>query len=316
LREEIVDIAKRVIEIERAEIEALLSKIGESFTEAVENILESDGKVVVIGMGKSGIIGKKISATLSSTGTPSIFLHPAEAYHGDLGVVESRDIAILISNSGETDEVIKVLPYLKENGNRTISMSGNSLSTLAKNCHLHLDISVSKEACPLQLAPTSSTTATLVMGDALAVALMEKRGFREENFARFHPGGSLGKRLLTKVVDIMKKDDLPVCSRDSSIKEVIHTISKNRFGLVVVLEDSEVWGVITDGDIRRAMEREEESRFFSLRAEDIATKDPKTISKERKLTDAEEVMVDMKINSLLVVENRKLSGIIQIYDLE
>jgi arabinose-5-phosphate isomerase len=264
-------------------------------------------------MGKSGLIGKKISATFSSTGTPSIFLHPAEGFHGDLGVVESHDTAILISNSGETEEVIRVLPYLKENGNRTIAFSGKGNSTLSKNCDIYLDISVSKEACPLQLAPTSSTTATLVIGDALAVALMEIRGFQEENFARFHPGGSLGKRLLLKVSDVMSSDNLPICEKSSSIKSVIETISKSRFGLVVVLEEKSIFGVITDGDIRRAMENSEE-KFFSLSAYQVANRNPKTISPKAKLSEAEEFMLEKKINSLLVVEE-ELIGIIQIYDI-
>ena len=307
-------IAKEVFEIEASAIANLAKNIDENFKKAIEAILECSGKLIVCGMGKSGIIGKKIAATMASTGTPSFFLHPAEAYHGDLGMIEKEDIVLLISNSGETDEVLKIIPFLKEQGNVTVAMSGNPRSTLAKNSTHHLNIYVEKEACPLQLAPTSSTTATLVMGDALAITLMKLRDFKESDFAQFHPGGSLGRRLLTRVEDVMKRDNLPIVSRDSSIKEIINIVSKARLGLAVVQEADLIVGIITDGDIRRAME-EFEDTFFRLKAEDLMTKNPKTIQKEAKLIDAQNLMNDYKVNSLLVVDNNKLCGVVQIYDL-
>ena len=307
-------IAKEVFEIEARAIANLAKNIDENFKKAIEAILECSGKLIVCGMGKSGIIGKKIAATMASTGTPSFFLHPAEAYHGDLGMIESEDIVLLISNSGETDEVLKIIPFLKEQGNVTVAMSGNPRSTLAKNSTYHLNIYVEKEACPLQLAPTSSTTATLVMGDALAITLMKLRDFKESDFAQFHPGGSLGRRLLTRVEDVMKRDNLPIVSRDSSIKEIINIVSKARLGLAVVQENSSIIGIITDGDIRRAMEEFEET-FFSLKAEDLMSPYPKTINREAKLIDAQNLMNESKVNSLLVTNRGELLGVVQIYDL-
>lgn len=308
-------IAKEVFAIESKEIANLSNLLDENFEKAIKSVYESKGKFIISGMGKSGIIGKKIAATLASTGTPSFFLHPGEAYHGDLGMIEKDDIVLLISNSGETDEVLKLIPFLKAQNNKTISMSGNPSSTLAQNTDYHLNISVEHEACPLQLAPTSSTTATLVMGDAIAVALMKLRDFKDENFAKFHPGGSLGRRLLTTVESIMKKENLPVCSKETDIKEVIHTITDGKCGLVVILKDNEIEGIITDGDIRRFMESHEE-RFFDLKASDMMSKNPKTILESEKLTVANDRMAEYKINSLLVVdETSRLTGIIQMYDL-
>lgn len=309
------DIAKDVFKIQSQELIKVANKITDDFDKIVDSIYASFGKLIVIGMGKSGLIGKKIAATLASTGTPSFFLHPGEAYHGDLGMIEKKDIILLISNSGETDEVLKVIPFLKYQGNTTISMSGNPSSTLAKNTTYHLNVSVEKEACPLQLAPTSSTTATLVMGDALAVALMKLRNFKDKDFAQFHPGGSLGRRLLTTVESVMKKENLPICSETSSIKELLHTITDGKCGLVVVIESQTIKGIITDGDIRRAMERNED-KFFSLKASDLMSNTPKTISKDEKLTTANELMNSLKVNSLLVVDNsNSLTGIVQMYDL-
>lgn len=281
----------------------------------MKSILVTQGKVIVSGMGKSGIIGKKIAATLASTGTPSFFLHPAEAYHGDLGMIEPSDIIILISNSGESDEILKLIPFLKEQGNVLIAMSGNPNSTLAKNSDYHLNISVQKEACPLQLAPTSSTTATLVMGDALAVALMRLRDFKDENFAKFHPGGTLGRRLLTKVGDVMKKDNLPTATAHCSIKAIIHAITDGKCGLVVIMNGKKIAGIITDGDIRRAMESKQD-KFFDLIAKDLMSYNPKMIDINAKLTVASALMNQFKINALLVVDKKQqLVGIIQMYDL-
>ena len=308
-------IAQEVFDIESQEIANLSNLLTIDFENAVKSILNSKGKLIISGMGKSGIVGKKIAATLASTGTPSFFLHPGEAYHGDLGMIEKEDIVLLISNSGETDEVLKIIPFLKYQKNTTISMSGNSDSSLAKNTNFHLNISVNVEACPLQLAPTSSTTSTMVMGDALAVALMKLRDFKDVNFARFHPGGSLGKRLLQNVSNVMKKDSLPIIAPNESVKKVINILSSGKCGLAVVVNDNSIIGVISDGDIRRAMESNE-TNFFKLIALDIMTKEPYTVLENTKLKIAGDLMFSKKINSL-IVENDKglLVGIVQSYDL-
>jgi arabinose-5-phosphate isomerase len=312
---DIKKLAQEVFEIESKEIANLSKRLTDDFEKAINAILQSSGKLIVSGMGKSGIIGKKIAATLASTGTPSFFLHPGEAYHGDLGMIEENDIVLLISNSGETDEVLKLIPFLKHQKNCTISMSGNDDSTLAKNTNYHLNIAVDKEACPLFLAPTSSTTATLVMGDALAVTLMKLRDFKEENFAKFHPGGSLGRRLLTTVGDVMKKKNLPIISSQAAIKEVIQRISEGMLGLVVIIDNNKIIGIITDGDIRRAMESREKD-FFSLFAKDLMSLHPKLIYESDKLISASNIMSQHKINSLLVVnESNDLVGVVQVYDL-
>jgi arabinose-5-phosphate isomerase len=284
------------------------------FDRAVQDILSSRGKLIISGMGKSGIIGKKIAATMASTGTPSFFLHPGEAYHGDLGMIEKDDMVVLISNSGETDEVLRLIPFLKAQNNIIISMSGKVNSTLAKNSTYHLNVAVEKEACPLQLAPTSSTTATLVMGDALAVTLMELREFKDTDFAQFHPGGSLGRRLLTTVEDVMKKENLPLVSTNTSIQDLVQKISSARLGLVVVMSSNQIVGIVTDGDIRRAMETAQE-KFFTLKASDLMTKNPRTIASKAKLAVAQKLMTEMKVNSLVVLEEKKLVGIVQIYDI-
>lgn len=312
---DIKKLAQEVFEIESKEIANLSKRLTDDFEKAINAILQSSGKLIVSGMGKSGIIGKKIAATLASTGTPSFFLHPGEAYHGDLGMIEENDIVLLISNSGETDEVLKLIPFLKHQKNCTISMSGNDDSTLAKNTNYHLNIAVDKEACPLFLAPTSSTTATLVMGDALAVTLMKLRDFKEENFAKFHPGGSLGRRLLTTVGDVMKKKNLPIISSQATIKEVIQKISEGKLGLVVIIDNNKIMGIITDGDIRRTMESREKD-FFNLKAEDLMSNHPKLIYESDKLISASNIMSQHKINSLLVVnESNDLVGVVQVYDL-
>ena len=312
---DIKKLAQEVFEIESKEIANLSKRLTDDFEKGINAILQSSGKLIVSGMGKSGIIGKKIAATLASTGTPSFFLHPGEAYHGDLGMIEENDIVLLISNSGETDEVLKLIPFLKHQKNCTISMSGNDDSTLAKNTNYHLNIAVDKEACPLFLAPTSSTTATLVMGDALAVTLMKLRDFKEENFAKFHPGGSLGRRLLTTVGDVMKKKNLPIISSQATIKEVIQKISEGKLGLVVIIDNNKIIGIITDGDIRRTMESREKD-FFNLKAEDLMSNHPKLIYESDKLISASNIMSQHKINSLLVVnESNDLVGVVQVYDL-
>ena len=302
----------------RAEAEAVQSLAGQltdDFEKAVRAILATHGKVIVTGMGKSGLVGRKIAATLASTGTPSFFLHPGEAYHGDLGMIEAGDIVLALSNSGQTDEVLRLIPYLQECGNTVIVMTGNAGSTLAKNSTYHLDVSVKSEACPLSLAPTCSTTAQLAMGDALAVALMNERGFRAEDFARFHPGGSLGRRLLTRVGDVMRSEHLPTASPSSRLGEVIITISDARMGVAVILDERKIAGIVTDGDVRRAMLKYG-ARFFDITADEIMTRTPKTVSVADRLTDAEQLMQDNKIHSLIVVDrDGKLAGIVELYDL-
>ena len=310
-----LDSAKRVFEIEAEAISNLSKNLDDNFSKAVELILESKGKVIVLGVGKSGIIGKKITATLSSTGTPSLFLHPTEAYHGDFGVVESKDVVILISNSGESDEVLQTIPFFQRNGNRVIALSSNPESTLGKNSDLHLNISVEKEACPLQLAPTSSTTATLAMGDALSVALIDARNFQAEDFAQFHPGGSLGRRLLTKVGDVMAKENLPIIAKKTPITELIHTISKGGLGIAVITDsENSLLGIVTDGDIRRAMESNQKE-FFNLKANDIMTLNPKTLSKDDKLSVAETIFQEDKIGAIIVTDNSKVIGVLKPFHL-
>ena len=308
-------IAQDVFKIEAQEILNLSHNLTDDFTNAIKAILVTKGKFIISGMGKSGIIGKKIAATLASTGTPSFFLHPGEAYHGDLGMIEKDDIILLISNSGETDEVLKLIPFLTTQNNTTIAMSNNPSSTLAKNCNYHLNIAIKKEACPLSLAPMSSTTATLVMGDAIAAVLMKMRDFKDEHFAKFHPGGSLGRRLLTRVCDVMKKENLPICDKNQNIKDTIHTMTQGKYGLAIVVEDKKIIGIITDGDIRRAME-DNEDKFFTLTANDLMSTNPKLINEDIKLIEASDMMSKNKINSLVVVDsNDELSGIVQMYDL-
>ena len=304
-------IAKQVFEIEAEAILNLKTLVDDNFSGSINAILETQGRVVICGMGKSGLIGTKIMATFASTGTPCFFMHPGEAFHGDLGMVSSKDVFLALSNSGETEEVIRLLPFLKDNGNTVISMTSRPGSTLAKNSDFHLNIAVPREACPHQLAPTSSTTATLVMGDALAVALMEARDFQPHEFARFHPGGSLGRKLLTRVKHEMKSKNLPFVAANAEIKDVIHTMNEGRLGLCIV-EDGK--GIITDGDLRRHMENNA-ANFMQLSAKDLMKTSPITIDAEARLSDAEEVMNNNKITSLLVTENDKVAGVIQIYDL-
>jgi arabinose-5-phosphate isomerase len=304
--------AREVISIEKQSLELLSKQIDKQFDLAIESILKIKGRLVVTGIGKSGIIGKKISATLSSTGTASMFLHPVEAFHGDLGMLRKEDIILAISYSGETEELLKIIPYFRQNKIKLIGMSGNPLSTLATNSDFHLNIKIEKEACPLELAPTSSTTATLVLGDAIAVALMKARQFKSEDFARFHPGGSLGRRLLTTVENVMLTKNLPTVSENASLKEVINTMSAGRLGMAIVLKSDKISGIITDGDLRRAMDKHGE-KLFSMKAVGIMTKKPRTISKEVKMAEAEELMTKHKITSLLVEEKGKLIGVAQIY---
>lgn len=300
----------------RIEANAILDQIellGDSFENAITLIANSKGKVIVTGMGKSGIVGKKIAATLASTGTASFFLHPGEAYHGDLGMVSADDVILALSNSGETDEVLKILPFLKDNGNSIISISGNSGSTLAKNSDIHLVMNIKKEACPLSLAPTSSTTVTLALGDSLAVSLMRLKNFKPESFARFHPGGSLGKRLLTRAKDVMRTKNLPVIQLESNLMDVLLAITNSKMGIAVVMHNNRIQGVITDGDIRRVISRVGRD-VFDFKAEQVMTKNPKFVFPESKIVDVEEQMITNKIHSMLVSdETRALMGIVELY---
>ena len=309
-----IDDAKKVISTEIESIKGLMDRIGNDFCHTVDKILGCEGKVIISGVGKSGIIGKKIAATFASVGTPSFFVHPGEAYHGDLGMVESKDIALLISNSGESDEILKLLPFFKSNNNCVIGMVGNLDSTLGRFSNFVMDIGVHKEACPLELAPTASTTATLVMGDALALTLMKARGFREENYARFHPGGSLGRRLLTKVKDVMKEHSGMCVKPSTNIRDVISAISRGRCGLAVILnEDHSVRGVVTDGDIRRGMEEFGEN-FLMISAQDIMSVSPQSIEADTMIVNAEQIMKEKRISSLIVVDQGKFNGILELYD--
>ena len=308
-----IEAAKRVFEIESKAVSDLSHQLDNQFAEVVELILRNSGRVIICGIGKSGIIGQKISATLSSTGTSSFFLHPVEAFHGDLGMVTKEDIFIGISYSGETEELLKLIPYIKNRGVPSICITGNVHSTLAMNCDFILKVKIEKEACPLELAPTSSTTSTLAMGDALSIALMNARGFNEENFAQFHPGGTLGKRLLTTVENCMVKDNLPIISASTPLKEVISAINLGRLGLAIVVDERTIVGIITDGDIRRAIDAHSE-HFFTLCASKIMTFTPKTITKDMKMAEAEQCMTQYKITSLIVEENNYPIGVIQIYN--
>ena len=307
--------AKKVFEIEAKAVADLSKNLTADFSKAVEAILKSKSRVIVAGIGKSGIIGKKISATLASTGTSSLFLHPTEAFHGDLGMVQKNDVVILISYSGETEELLQIIPYLKANNNFIIALTGEKNSTLSKNAQAFLNVKVNKEACPLELAPTSSTTATLAMGDALAVALMNARNFKAEDFAKYHPGGSLGRKLLTTVEQVMYSDNLPLVNETANMSSVIATMTKGRFGMAIVHANKTVKGIITDGDLRRSMEKHKD-KFFKLNASQIMTKNPKAVVKEMKMAEAEDLMNESKITSLLVTSKGKIEGIVQLYNIK
>lgn len=314
----IIERAKRVLQIEAEAIERLAERITEDFVRAVELILACEGKVVVTGVGKSGIIGQKIASTLACTGTPAFFLHPTEGIHGDLGMLEKRDIVVAISNSGETDELSQILPLIKRYGNKLIVLTGGTTSTLARAGDVVLDVSVQEEACPLGLAPTASTTAALAMGDALAVALLEKRGFDKEDFAIRHPGGKLGKRLLLKVTDLMHVgEELPTVYEDTLMKEAMMEITSKRLGVTgVVNERKELVGVITDGDLRRALERYPD--LLDRKAAEVMTRNPKWIEADTLAAQAVQQMEEHTITSLFVFDKAGEMiprGIIHLHDL-
>lgn len=305
--------AQRVLEIEAAGIHALVAQLDANLAHAVDAILASPGRVIVCGMGKSGLVGNKIAATLASTGTPAFSMHPGEAYHGDLGMVRPEDIFLAISYSGETEEVIRLIPFLQDNGNRLIAITGRPDSTLARHADFHLAAAVPQEACPLQLAPTASTTAALALGDALAILLMEARGFRPEHFARFHPGGSLGRRLLARVKHVMHVRDLPVVAPDAPAAVVVQTISSGRLGVALVCEGPRLAGIVTDGDLRRAMERYRRE-FSDIRARDMMTPDPIRIDGEARLQEAVDLMTEHSITSLVIADEDRLVGLLHLFD--
>ena len=291
----------------------LIPNIDDNFDKAVDLMLHCRGKVIVTGVGKSGHIGAKIAATLSSTGTPSFFINPLDVFHGDLGVMTTDDVVLAISNSGQTDELLRFIPMLLHKQIPIIGISGNPLSLLAKYSTCHINVSVEKEACPLNLAPTSSTTATLAMGDALAVALMTVRDFKPQDFAQFHPGGELGKRLLTTAQDVMHKDNMPTLPPDMHLGEAIILVSKGKLGLGIAERDGKVVGLITDGDIRRAMEQWQ-AQFFNQTVADIMTITPKTVGLQTKISEIQKIMNKYKIHSVLVIDDEhRLLGVVDHY---
>lgn len=307
------EIAIQCIKDEAEALLELIPQLDESFDKAVELILNCKGKVIVTGVGKSGHIGAKIAATLSSTGTPSFFTNPLDVFHGDLGVMTSDDVVLAISNSGQTDELLRFVPMLLHMQIPIIGMSGNPKSLLAKYSTIHLSVVVEKEACPLNLVPTSSTTAQLAIGDALAISLMEKRNFQPRDFAQFHPGGELGKRLLTTAQDVMRTEDMPILPPEMHLGEAIIHVSKAKLGLGVATVNDEIVGLITDGDIRRAMEKWQ-AEFFDRTVSDIMTRTPKTVRPETKITEIQRIMNKYKIHSVLVTDDRHhLLGVVDHY---
>ena len=291
----------------------LINQLDENFDKAVSLMFHCTGKVIVTGVGKSGNIGAKIAATLSSTGTPAFFVNPLDVYHGDLGVMTKDDVVLALSNSGQTDELLRFIPMVLHMNIPIIGMSANPNSLLAKYSSAHLKVWVEKEACPLNLAPTSSTTAALVMGDALAIALMRVRNFKPQDFAQFHPGGELGKRLLTTAQDVMRSDELPIIPKDMHLGEAIIHVSKGKLGLGVSLDNGKVIGLITDGDIRRAMERWQ-AEFFDHTVSDIMTKEPKIVLPTTKITEIQQIMQQNKVHTVLVCDKeRHFLGVVDHY---
>ena len=313
--EETLETARGVLSIEAQSIEQLKEYIDKDFYEAVRLVYESKGRLVITGIGKSAIIANKIVATLNSTGTPSIFMHAADAIHGDLGIIQKDDVIICISNSGNTPEIKLLVPWLKEGGNKLIAIVGNINSFLATNADLILNASVKQEACPNNLAPTSSTTAQLALGDALAVCLLSWREFSAGDFAKFHPGGALGKKLYLRVGDLYSNNEKPQVSKDASLNQVILEITSKRLGATVVLDEAgNILGMITDGDLRRLLNREDKN-FGSITATEIMSAKPKTIDKDELAVAALEIMREKKITQIIVTDNGRYAGIVHIHDL-
>ena len=311
--EKILESARNTIISESKSVAKLADLLTTSFAEAVELIYKCNGRLIVTGIGKSAIIGQKIVASMNSTGTPALFLHASEAIHGDLGMIQDHDVVICISKSGNSPEIKTLVPLLTRFGNKLIAITGNMTSFLAKNSHFVLDTTVESESCPNNLAPTDSTTAQLVMGDALTVCLIEMRNFQPEDFAKFHPGGALGKKLLLKVSDMVENSLKPMISPEANIKKVIFEISEKRLGVTAVVENDKVIGIITDGDIRRMLNENE--TFSHLTARDIMTKNPKLVQANAMVIDAFQVLEDFKITQLVVVENDKYIGVLHLHDI-
>ncbi len=312
-----IEQAKKVLKIEADAINALIDRVDDSLIKAIDIIYSCVGRVVVTGMGKSGLIAKKIAATLASTGTPALFLHSAEGGHGDIGMVTKGDVVIALSSSGETDEIIRILPILKRLDIKLIVLTGNLNSTLARAADVVLDVSVKEEACPMGLVPTASTTVALAMGDALAVTLLNKRNFKKEDFAFFHPGGNLGRRLLLTAGELMHTDvSIPSVDIKTLMKDAIIEISSKRLGMTTVISSaSKLQGIITDGDLRRGLEKWGE-KFFSLKAEDVMTHNPKTITRDILAVKAISIMEKYSITSLIVLDpDGKAEGIVHLHDL-
>ena len=311
-----LDVGRRVLDIEARAVQALIQRLDGGFSDAVDLLYDCKGKVVVSGMGKSGLIGQKIAATMASTGTPSFFLHPAEGLHGDLGMLARGDLLIAISNSGETQEILQLLPFMERMGVPVVSIVGRMGSTLAKNSAVALDVSVAEEACPMGLAPTASTTATLAMGDALAVALLEKRGFKEQDFAQFHPGGTLGRRLLVKVRDVMHAGaELPQVQETVSTSVALLEMSAKKLGMTTVVDRAgALLGVITDGDLRRFVQQGGD--FSKGTAGSLASRRPKLIGPDELAAKAVEMMERYAITTLVVADNAKrIVGVVHLHDL-
>ncbi|GAA3736600.1 KpsF/GutQ family sugar-phosphate isomerase [Flavobacterium ginsengisoli] len=312
-KENILAIAKKTILSESEAITKLIDFLDENFYEAVQRIYETKGRLIVTGIGKSAIIAQKMVATFNSTGTPSMFLHAAEAIHGDLGMIQNDDIIICISKSGNSPEIKVLVPLLKRFGNTLIAITGNTTSFLAKGSDLVLNTTVDTEACPINLAPTNSTTAQLVMGDALAVCLMEMRDFKPEDFAVYHPGGALGKKLLLRVKDMIEHSLKPAVTPETSIKKAIFEISEKRLGVTAVIEDNKIVGIITDGDIRRMLN--DVDTIADLTAKDIMSKNPKVVSSETMAVDALNILEDFSITQLIVADNGEYKGVLHLHDI-
>ena len=306
-------IAKETIEVELAAISKLGSRVNNDFVSIIRLIIESKGRLIITAIGKSANIANKLVATLNSTGQPSIFLHASDAIHGDLGNIQKDDVVMFISNSGNTPEIKALVPYIKKMGNEIVSLTGNSQSFLANASKFTIDVSIQKEACPNDLAPTSSTTAQLVMGDAIAISLLACKDFSSEDFARFHPGGVLGKRFHLKLSDILSDDKNPTVKINSKISDVILSISKNRLGATVVTDSDKIIGIITDGDLRRMLENKLD--IFSLTAKDIMSLEPKTISFDSLAFNALQIMQENNVSQLVVVKNKLYYGIIHMHEL-
>ena len=310
---EIIAIARRTLETEADSVKGLIPFIDKGFVAIVKLIVESKGRVVVSGIGKSAIIAQKLTATFNSTGTPSVFMHAADAIHGDLGTIQQNDVVLLISNSGNTPEIKVLAPLIKNGRNKLIAMTGNLESDLYKQADFVLNTSVKKEACPLNLAPTSSTTAQLALGDALAVCLLEYRGFTSADFARFHPGGALGKKLYLKVEDLYASNTKPFVSAKATVNEVILEISSKRLGATAVLKKDQLEGIITDGDLRRMMQKH--TNFSKLTARDIMTVNPKSVNRDTMAIEALQLMKANNITQLVVLDKKKFLGFIHLHDL-